>query len=266
LIKKNAKIEMKLIKQVRNKIFKVLHPGKNCYCLYCNKSYGKFIHEGVKAKVFKRYKIAGGGYKINTRCPNCGSADRARLLALFFSKRTRVFDQKTDILHVSPNKDIAKFLAQSAMVNQVVGSIEPEQFSEFNPVYLDIQNITLADNQFDVVICCHVIEHVDDDALAMRELHRVLKPGGFGILQVPLAIDMEKTLEDKTLKTDKERKIAHGQVDHVRLYGLDYFEKLSAAGFRVVRDNPFINSWMKEEELSKHRLDKIEDVIIAYKD
>lgn len=117
-----------------------------------------------------------------------------------------------------------------------------------------------------VVICCHVIEHVDDDEKAMRELYRVLRRGGYGVLQVPIALDLEKTLEDKTLKTDKERKIAHGQVDHVRLYGLDYFEKLQKAGFRIVRDNPFTDKWMAADELSKHRLDKIEDVIIAHKD
>lgn len=257
---------MYVIKKIRNEIFKLLNSGNDCYCLYCKKTYRKFIHEGVKAKVFKKYKIAGGGYKLNTRCPNCGSVDRARLLALFFKHRTTVLNQKTDIMHVSPNKSIARFLNEASTVNQTVGSIEPEQFLEFNSIYLDIQNINLPDNQFDVVICCHIIEHVDNDEIAMSELYRILKPGGFGIFQVPIALDLEKTLEDKTLKTDKERKIAHGQVDHVRLYGLDYFEKLKKAGFRVVRDNPFINEWMPIDEFSKHRLDKIEDVIIAYKD
>ena len=257
---------MKAIKEIRNGIFKLFHPGQECYCLYCRKSYGKFIHEGVKAEVFKKYKIAGGGFKTNTRCPNCGSVDRARLLALFFKLRTEAFKKKTDILHVSPNKSIAKFLGDNSTVSQVVGSIEPERYSEFNSIHIDIQKINLEDNSFDIVICCHVIEHVDDDEKAMRELHRVLKPGGFAILQVPIALDMQKTLEDKTLKTDKERKIAHGQVDHVRLYGLDYFEKLRRAGFRVVRDNPFDNKWLIEEELAKHRLDRIEDVIVAYKD
>ncbi len=256
---------MKIIKKIRNEVFKILNKGNACYCLYCQKSYNKFIHEGVKAKVFKKYKIAGGGYKLNTRCPNCGSVDRARLLALFFEHRTKVFYEKTDIMHVSPNKSIARFLNNVSTVNQTVGSIEPEQFLEFNSIYLDIQNIELPDNQYDIVICCHIIEHVDHDEKAMSELYRIIKPGGFGIFQVPIALDLEITLEDKTLKTNKQRKIAHGQVDHVRLYGLDYFEKLKKAGFEVVRDNPFINQWLSSEELSKHRLDKIEDVIIAYK-
>lgn len=265
-IKFNINNKMSVIKKIRNELFKLVNPGNDCYCLYCKKSYGKFLHEGVKAKVFKKYKIAGGGYKLNTRCPNCGSVDRARLLALFFKNRTEVFNKNTEILHVSPNKSVARYLNEGATIKQVVGTIEPDQFLEFNPFYLDIQDISLADNLFDVVICCHIIEHVDDDEKAMSELFRVMKPGGIGIFQVPLALNLEKTLEDKTLTTDKQRKIAHGQVDHVRLYGLDYLEKLRKAGFRVVMDNPFTNEWMSPAELSKHRLDPIEDAIVAYKD
>ena len=100
----------------------------------------------------------------------------------------------------------------------------------------------------------------------MSEIYRVLKPGGFAVLQVPLAINLDKTIEDKTLATDKERKLKFGQVDHVRLYGLDYFDKLKAAGFRVDRDNPYTNKWLPEKELLRHRLDPIEDVIVAHKD
>ncbi len=257
---------MKTSKKIRNKIFALINPGKKVYCLYCKKTYRKFLHEGVKAKVFKTYTVAGGGYKKNVQCPNCYSVDRSRLLYLFFQLRTEVFQKKTHILHISPNKEIAKVLCEGKTISHVCGTIEPEQYMEFNPVYLDVQKIGFEDHTFDVLICCHVIEHVDHDDVAMREIHRVLKPGGFAILQVPLALNLEKTLEDKTLKTDKERKRAFGQVDHNRLYGLDYFDKLKNAGFRVVRDNPFQNKWLSKEELERHRLDPIEDVIIAYKD
>jgi SAM-dependent methyltransferase len=256
---------LKPLKKLRNNLFKILHPGNACYCIYCNKSYSKFLHAGVKAEVFKKYKVAGGGYKKNTKCPNCGSTDRGRLLALFFKLRTEAFKKPTSILHISPNKSLSVFLCEHATVKHVVGALEPEKFSEFNAMKLDVQKIELDDNQFDILICCHVLEHVDDDDKAMREIHRVLKPTGFAILQVPLATNLEKTLEDKTLKTDRERKIAHGQVDHMRLYGLDYFDKLQRAGFRVVRDNPFQNKWLSEQELAKHCLDKVEDVIVAYK-
>jgi SAM-dependent methyltransferase len=255
---------MKPIKKLRNKIFALINPGKKVYCLYCKKTYRKFLHEGVKSPIFKRYKVAGGGYKLNVQCPNCYSVDRSRLLYLFFQLRTDVYKKQTKILHISPNKEIANVLVGNT-ITQIVGSIEPEMYSEYNPVRLDVQKMEFEAGVFDVVICCHVIEHVDDDDLAMREIYRVLKTGGFAVLQVPLAINLEKTLEDKTLITDKQRKIAHGQVDHVRLYGLDYFEKLKQAGFEVERDNPYDNKWMEEKELIRHRLDRIEDVIVARK-
>ena len=137
---------------------------------------------------------------------------------------------------------------------------------EYNPVYTDIQKMGFPDIHFDVVICCHVIEHVDNDKLAMQEIYRVLKPSGFAVLQVPLALNLEKTLEDPKAITMKQRKIAFGQVDHTRLYGLDYFVKLKEAGFRVVRDNPFDNKWLPEKELKRHALHRIEDVIVCHKD
>lgn len=255
---------MKPIKRLRNKIFGLINPGKKVYCLYCKKTFRKFIHEGVKSPIFKKYKVAGGGYKLNVQCPNCNSVDRSRLLYLFFQMRTEIYKKPTKILHISPNKEIANVLV-GPTITQVVGSIEPEQYIEYHPLTLDVQKMNLDDNTFDVVICCHVIEHVDDDDMAMREIYRVLIPGGFAVLQVPLAINLEKTIEDKTLKTDKERKLAHGQVDHVRLYGLDYFEKLKRAGFSVERDNPYTNKWLPEKELIRHRLDPIEDVIVAHK-
>lgn len=256
---------MKPIKRLRNKIFALLNPGKKVYCLYCKRTFRKFLHEGVKSPVFKKYRVAGGGYKLNVQCPHCYSVDRSRLLYLFFQLRTDVYKKKTSILHISPNKEIANVL-KGDTITQTVGSIEPEMYSEYNPIYLDVQKMDFPDNTFDVVICCHVIEHVDHDDQAMREIYRVLKPGGFAVLQVPLALNLEKTIEDRTLATDKERKLKFGQVDHVRLYGMDYIEKLKAAGFRLVMDNPFTNQWLPAEELSRHRLDPIEDVIVAHKD
>lgn len=258
--------EKRLIKRIRNKLFGLLHPGKKAYCVYCGKSYSKFLHEGVKADVFRKYQVAGGGYKLNVQCPHCGSVDRSRLLYLFFKLRTDVYKKQTRILHISPNHEIARALGENENVQQVCGTIEPEQYKEFNAVYLDVQNIDAEDNYFDVVVCCHVIEHVENDAQALQEIYRVIKPKGFAVLQVPLALNLEKTLEDKKDRTPKQRKVAYGQVDHIRLYGLDYFERLQAAGFRVVRDNPFHNEWLAKEELDKHRLDRIEDVIVAYKD
>jgi SAM-dependent methyltransferase len=221
------------------------------------------MHEGVKKTIFRKYRIAGGGYKKNVKCPNCGSTDRGRLLYLFFTLRTDIFRRKTRVLHIAPNRNIAKVLYENKNIDYVCGALQPDEFKDLGAVRVDVTKINFGDNGFDVVICNHVLEHVADDAGAMREIHRVLKADGFAVLQVPLALDLPKTLEDSTLRTCKERKRAFGQSDHVRLYGLDYFDRLQKAGFRVVRDNPFTNQW--PAELQKHCLDKNEDVIIAYK-
>ncbi|MCA6436156.1 MAG: class I SAM-dependent methyltransferase [Bacteroidota bacterium] len=256
---------MRLDRVLRRKLFWLLNTGNNVECTYCGKTFKRFMAEGVKSPVFQKYKVAGGGYKENVYCPNCYSVDRSRLLKLFFELRTNVYKQPTNLLHISPNKEIANALI-APTIKQTVGTIEPEMYAEYKPVYMDIQDIKENDNTFDVVVCCHVIEHVDDAPKAMREIYRVLKKGGFAVLQVPLAINLDKTIEDLTLKTDKERKLKFGQTDHVRLFGLDYFDKLTQAGFRVDRDNPFTNKWIDEKLLKRYSLDPIEDVIVCHKD
>ena len=100
-------------------------------------------------------------------------------------------------------------------------------------VKMDIQNIPFPENEFGVIFCNHVLEHVDDDIQAMREMYRVMKPGGWGIMLVPVNTHREKTYEDPSLTTREERERAFGQWDHLREYGLDYPERLRQAGFEV---------------------------------
>ena len=171
--------------------------------------------------------------------------------------------KKTDVLHISPNPQVGKLLHENKNINYVCGAVTPDVFYELNAVFVDVTKIGFEADRFDVVICNHVLEHVTEDRQAFQEIYRVLKPSGYAILQVPLALNLEKTLEVATLSTGEERKKAYGQGDHLRLYGLDYFAKLSKVGFRVVRDNPFKNHWT--DDLERHHLDVREDVIVAYK-
>jgi len=142
--------------------------------------------------------------------------------------------------------------------------LNPEEFTEFNGIKMDATDIQYEDNEFDVVICNHILEHIIDDVKAMKEIYRVLKPGGFAILQTPIAMDLEKSHEDYSITTPKERKLIYGQFDHVRLYGFDYFERLASIGFRVERDHPKENHWA--DNLEKHRLRDSEEVIVCHKD
>jgi SAM-dependent methyltransferase len=232
--------------------------------MYCGKTYRRFMHQGKKAEVFKKYRIAGAGYKKNVRCPNCRSTHRTRLLHLFFELRTDIYGKNVRVLHISPKKEVARLIRGHDNIDHVCGALYPDTRAEFDAVKVDVTDIEFPDGEFDVVICNHVLEHVREDEKAMREICRVLRPGGFAVLQVPLALDLEKTLEDASIVDGKARIEAYGQKDHLRLYGLDYFQKLAGAGFRIERDNPFENEWLPD--LERFCLDEKEDVILGFKD
>lgn len=100
-------------------------------------------------------------------------------------------------------------------------------------LHFDIHQIPLDDDQYDVIFCNHVLEHVDNDHQCMQELLRIMKPGGWGIFQVPIDASRQETYEDPTITSPEEREKHFWQYDHVRLYGLDYPNKLKAAGFNV---------------------------------
>ncbi len=100
-------------------------------------------------------------------------------------------------------------------------------------VKADICNLPFDSNAFDIILCNHVLEHIPEDHKALQELYRVMKPGGWGIFQVPQDLNREKTFEDPSITDKEERRKVFGQYDHVRIYGRDYFDILKAAGFRV---------------------------------
>lgn len=117
--------------------------------------------------------------------------------------------------------------------------------SRYAMLSMDITNIIYEECFFDVILCSHVLEHVEDDRKAIGELHRVLKPGGWAILQVPVFSELEKTHEDAEIRTPDEREQAFGLKEHVRKYGLDYKDRLEDAGFMVNVD-PYVESLSPE--------------------
>jgi SAM-dependent methyltransferase len=253
----------RLFKRARALLFEAFYSGSGCFCVFCGRSYSKFMHQGARAQVFRKHQIAGGGYRKNARCPNCGSRQRTRLLHLFFQLRTDIYSRSIRLLHVSPNRQLAHWIRGHTNIDYVCGALRPEVFPELDAVRVDVTNIPFEDGEFDVVICNHVLEHVPEDDVAMGEIFRVLAPGGFAVLQVPLALDLTVTLEDPSVAGKRQRRRAYGQEDHLRLYGTDYFEKLERAGFTVVRDSPFRNDWSLD--VAKHCLDEDEEVILGRK-
>ena len=119
-------------------------------------------------------------------------------------------------------------------------------------VKADICNLPFQDNEFNFIICNHVLEHIPDDTKAMQEIYRVLAPGGTAILQVPYKADLEKTFEDNSITDPKERAKIFGQYDHVRVYGMDYFAKLEQIGFVVTAAD--YTKQVSLQEVERYRL------------
>jgi ubiquinone/menaquinone biosynthesis C-methylase UbiE len=130
-------------------------------------------------------------------------------------------------------------------------------------VKLDVQELPFGDHEFDVVICNHVLEHVPDDRKAIGEIYRVIKNGGYAILQVPTDYGMEKTLEDATITDPMEREKHFRQKDHFRFYGRDYLNRLKEAGF-IIKDDNYLLSLSKEER-ERFRLPDMEFMYGYYK-
>src|SRR5690606_23076407 len=107
-------------------------------------------------------------------------------------------------------------------------------------------------NQYDVILCNHVLEHIPDDRKAMQELYRVMKPGGWGIFQIPLDMQRSTTFQDDRITDPKERAKIFGQYDHVRDYGMDYFEKLRSVGFQV--EEVLLQNTLTTEQIKRYGL------------
>lgn len=137
------------------------------------------------------------------------------------------------MLHIAPELCFMDRFEAMENLEYITADIE----SPLAKVKMDIHEIPFEDNSIDVIFCNHVLEHVDDDLRAISEMRRVLKPGGWGILQVPFFYPLPKTTyEDNSIVDPKAREKAFGQDDHVRMYGEDYANRLASSGFRVVED------------------------------
>lgn len=159
-------------------------------------------------------------------CPRCGSVERHRLLKLFLDDSPALIAGRR-VLHFAPE----------AIVGRLVKALAPGEYRSadlFNPadLKLDIERIALPDGSVDTVICCHVLEHVDDRQ-ALRELHRILAPGGALVAMVPLIEGWERTFEPADVTTPEQRMFYFGHPGHLRFYGRDFATRMEEAGFAV---------------------------------
>jgi SAM-dependent methyltransferase len=197
----------------------IRYQGNAVECPICVGHFRRFLPSGIVT------------VRPQAICPRCAASERHRQLWLYLQQHTNLFTALLDVLHFAPEYSLTKQLARRSNLRYVTADL-------YRPatVKADITNIPFADHAFDVILCSHVLEHIPDDRRAMRELYRVLKPGGWAILLVPIELDRATTFEDATVTDPQERLRIFGQDDHVRIYGRDYVSRLQDAGFTVHHD------------------------------
>ena len=215
----------------------LLYLGKGKQCPLCGCQRRKFLPYGYVTS------------RENALCPNCLSLERHRLLWLWLVRESdigRGAMALPKMLHIAPEVALMrkfKKMYASTPDRYVTADLE----SPLADMHFDVQQIPLEAESFDAIICNHIMEHVEDDGKALRELYRIMRRGGWGVILSPVDLEREKTFEDDTITDPAERTRIFGQYDHRRIYGRDYAARLREAGFEVY-DIDYKNELSKAEQ------------------
>jgi len=207
-------------------------PGGSRRCIACGHAIWRFMpyRQGSRGAAPLMHALGVIGSDVDHfECPRCGAHDRERHLLLYM-RAAGIFDRLRGmrVLHFAPERRLWPLIVAAKPMEYVRCDLYPD-----NPdiVKVDIESIPFGDTAFDLVIANHVLEHVGDEAKALREVVRVLTPGGFAILQTPYSAKLHTTWEDPGIDGPDARLQAYGQEDHVRLFGRDIVDRIVAVGF-----------------------------------
>ncbi|MFK5974350.1 MAG: methyltransferase domain-containing protein [Flavobacteriaceae bacterium] len=221
---------------------------------------GNTYEDPIDGRRFKSFLPYGyESPRDNVLSPSTLSLERHRLLWLFLKHKTNFFTAPHKVLHFAPEQAFYKRFRKLKNLDYTTTDLN----SPLADVKADICELPFEDNSFDIILCNHVLEHIPQDTKAMQELYRILKPGGWGIFQIPQDKDREKTFEDHSITDKKERAKIFGQYDHVRIYGQDYFNKLRTIGFEVEEID--YTAYLSSSEIEKYRLAKGEIIPLVKK-
>ena len=227
---------------------------------------GSTYTDPIDGRSFKSFLPYGyENQRNNVLSPSTLSLERHRLLWLYLKNETNFFsseikhNRKERVLHFAPEQCFLKRFQQLKHIDYTTSDLN----SPIADVKADICDLPFKDNSYDIIFCNHVLEHIPDDFKAMQELYRVMKPGGFGIFQIPQDISRATTFEDNSITDRQERAKIFGQYDHVRVYGWDFFDKLRNVGFKVEEVDYTAN--LSEKDVEKYRLAKGEIIPVVYK-
>lgn len=218
-------VPRKILLRLRGSIGRVCYFGNRFFCPGCGGHLRKMKpFEGV-------FYINGKQVDYHTEnaiCPICSSDIRHRFLLTFLKNNTNILKAKLRLLHFAPEQGSYHFFKKLKNIDYVPCDIEPSRCP--GALKVDITHIQFPSNSFDAVLASHVLEHVKDDAGAIKEIYRVIGPGGWALIAIP--VYGERTLEDLSLDYSGREKM-YGIGCHMRMNGLDFRLKLSEAGFQV---------------------------------
>lgn len=226
-----------VLQSTRSQVMRIRKRGDGAFCPCC----------GVVQANFRDSVMP------DRQCWVCGSLERHRLVALWMDAHPELLRPRMSILHVAPEWALARRLRRVSGVSYVSGDVS----ADLGPELIDVTDLRYPDASFDAVICNHVLEHVPADRPAMRELCRVLKPGGWALLLVP-DVRQPCTQETPGIDDPEEMLRLYGQRDHVRRYGWDYVDRLAAAGFQV--DVVNLGQTLSAERIRCSRLTKFGEI------
>lgn len=167
-------------------------------------------------------------------CSRCGASDRERLYALWVNDQIEsgTLDRRARVIHFAPEAALSAMIRRRGLFDYRTADIGMEGVDYRE----NLMSLTFADESFDFFICSHVLEHVENDDVAIRELLRVTRVGGRGLLMAPIIVGLPHTLEDPSATSEADRWRLFGQHDHVRLYAHDdYVSKILGNGFALTQ-------------------------------
>ena len=221
---------------------------------------GNNFTDPIDGKSYRKFLPYGyGKQRENALSPGTLSLERHRQMWLYLQNETDFFTKNYKVLHIAPEQEFLRKFKKMKNLDYTSADL----FSPIVDVKADILDLPFEDESFDVIFCNHVLEHIEDDRKAMSELYRVMKKGGWGILQVPMKNSLEKTYEDFTITDPKERQKHFGQYDHVRWYGMDYFDRLKSVGFDAKAN--FYSQKFSDADIKKFGLNRNEILPIVRK-
>ncbi len=204
-------------RRVRRQLNALRFSGGGIWCPVCEGSFKRWLGDHERGA-----------------CPYCLSACRHRLLCLLLARAYPPDHPPVETLFFAPDWGMEHWLRQRRQFRITTTDLSAPGVD----FHSDITRLSCADHSYDLILCSHVLEHVPDDARAISEIFRALRPGGKALIQIPTNFESGSTDEDASVTDISERVRRFGQFDHVRLYGRDVAARLQAPGFQVETVRP----------------------------